>query len=128
MVLRIERGYSFPMRGFNNISIPGNRRVRQRFSLRLPLEFTSPSQSGTGEVRDISHDGIAFHTPDPLRLGEEVTLAVKLPLEQSVGPMELILQGHVIRSASGNTAARITVRKFQPAKTAGVMTAGFASI
>jgi hypothetical protein len=116
------------MRGFSNISIPGNRRVRQRFSMRLPLEFTSPSQSGIGEVRDISHDGIAFMTPDPLRLGEEVTVAVKLPLEQSVGPMELVLQGHVIRTASGCAAARISARKFQPAKAAGVMTAGFASI
>jgi hypothetical protein len=117
------------MRGFSSSSsIPGDRRVRQRFSIRLPLEFTSPSQSGTGEVKDISHDGISFMTPDPLRLGEEVNVTVKLPLDRAIGPMELILQGQVVRASGNAAAARISVRKFQPAKAAGVMTAGFGAL
>ena len=103
------------MSGINRLPqlLSGERRSRQRFSVRLPIAFITETERGTGEVLDISHDGIAFTGRVPR--GEQFTAVVALPVQREAGPVELVLECEAVREDAGCTGASIRARRFQAA-------------
>jgi hypothetical protein len=81
----------------------------------LPLSYTTTGVSGTGEVCDLSHDGIAFSTANRLPVGAHVKLSITLPVQSNGSPVRLDLSGEIVRSEAGSAAARISSRAFRSA-------------
>ena len=101
--------------------ISGERRLRQRFGLRLPLQYRvlglKMPVTGYGTTRDLSSGGIAFETEEELLPGYQVELAVQWPVPLECGtPLKLVVRGTLLRSEGRAAAIRVQRCQFRTQK------------
>ena len=100
-------------------SIPGDRRSDRRYPLLLDLRWKLIRRrrvldTGTGGTLDLSRGGVRFESGRPLPAGCNVELAISWPvLLHNVAPMQLVVQGRVVRSEGGRIAMRMTQHEFR---------------
>ena len=108
--------------------IPGDRRRRRRYPLRLEVTFRIVTrgyicQTGTGTTRDVSSVGIAFATETPLNPGSSIELSLAWPMHLPNGcPLQLLIFGKVTRAADGVTAVRVQRYEFRTRAQSNVRT------
>ena len=101
--------------------IAGDRRADRRYEIRLDLRWKLVRrrrvlESGTGYTIDLSSGGVQFEAGRPLPMGFQVELSVAWPiLLDSVSPLQLVVQGKVVRSRYGRTAVRMDQHEFRTA-------------
>ncbi|MGA2148904.1 MAG: PilZ domain-containing protein [Bryobacteraceae bacterium] len=98
--------------------INGDRRTDRRYTFELALHFSyhqcGTRFSGSGTTEDLSSGGIRFVTDNPPPVGVEIELRLEWPfLLQNVCPLELLVQGKVLRSDAQRTVARMTSYEFR---------------
>ena len=93
------------------------RRTNRRFPLSLKLRYLLPNlPSGDGEVLDISSGGIRFQSTGVLPVGEAADLILMWPyLLNGDCPLQLMVQGRVLRSGPQGTALKISRYEFRTA-------------
>lgn len=93
------------------------RRTNRRFRLSLKLRYLLPNlSSGDGEVLDMSSGGILFRTTAVFPVGGAVNLIVTWPyLLNGDCPLQLMIQGRVLRSGPRGTALKISRYEFRTA-------------
>jgi len=100
-------------------SIAGDRRSDRRYPLLLGLRWKLIRRkrvldTGIGSTLDLSRGGIRFESDRPLPEGFNVELAVSWPvLLHNVAPMQLVVQGRIVRSESGRIAIRMSEHEFR---------------
>ena len=107
--------------GIDHIS--GERRLRQRFTLRLPVEYKvlggAIPLSGCGMTLDLSSSGIAFEVDEDLQPGCKVELAVQWPVPLDGGtPLKLIIHGTLLRQERRMAALKVHTCQFRTQKRA----------
>jgi PilZ domain len=103
--------------------ISGDRRSRQRFVLRLPVEYRiltgQMASTGFGVTRDLSSSGLAFELDQELKPGCQVELTVQWPVPLEGGtPLKLVLRGTAVRSEHHMAAVRVHKCQFHTQKRA----------
>lgn len=104
-----------------------DRRRTQRFGVHLIVRYRQSEKGvqhrwSNGITRDMSRDGVAFNTRQPLPVGSHVELRIDWPVRQeAVRPIDLQATGFVVWSGSGETAVRISSHKFRVHKPGSVM-------
>ena len=93
------------------------RRRRTRFEMRVPVRCHVDGESFTGELLNISSSGALFTTNHGLAPAEEVELVIGWPvrLQESV-PLNLVVEGRVVRLDDGKAAVRIERHEFRTAR------------
>ena len=91
--------------------IRGDRRDSRRFAGELELRFTYEHRGqhylGMGRTTDLSSGGIRFQTVNPPPNGAKVEAHIQWPfLLQNVMPLELVVQGRIIRNDAEGTVLR----------------------
>jgi len=69
---------------------PSSRQERRRairIAYRTRLRYTSRQQTGTGQVRDISFDGLFLETPRPLAVGDRIDMNFRFRHTRSKFPI-----------------------------------------
>ena len=100
-------------------SIAGDRRSDRRYPILLDLRWKlirrrKVLDSGTGRTLDLSRGGIRFESSRPLPAGLNVELSVAWPvLLHNVAPMQLVVEGRIVRSEGGRIAVRMTQHEFR---------------
>jgi hypothetical protein len=95
-------------------SIAGNRRSDRRYPILLDLRWKLIRRkrvldTGTGRTLDLSGGGIRFESSRPLPEGFNVEMAISWPvLLHNVAPMQLVVQGRIVRSEGCRIAIRMT--------------------
>ena len=103
--------------------IAGDRRIDRRYPILLELRWKlirrkRVLETGTGYTLDLSSGGVQFDSGRPLPDGLNVEIAISWPvLLHSVAPMQLMVQGRIVRSEGGRIAIRMTQHEF---RTAGI--------
>jgi PilZ domain-containing protein len=107
------------MRGGGEIS--GERRADRRYEVKLAVRWALVYRrrvldSGDGITVDLSSGGILFETDRQLPVGRNITLSIAWPtmLNQAT-PLQLRIDGLVIRTAGRRVAARIERHEFRTA-------------
>jgi PilZ domain len=113
-----------------------DRRVKRRYPLDLPVQYKIMKNylvigTGTGTTLDMSSNGIAFATSEPVKVGSYLELSVSWPvLLNQACPLKLVVSGKVVRSDGRVVALRMERHEFrtQGAKAAqsAQLGAGFA--
>ena len=99
--------------------IAGDRRSDRRYPLLLDLRWKLIRRrrvldTGTGGTLDLSRGGVRFESGRPLPEGSSVELAISWPvLLHNVAPMQLVVQGRIVRSEGGRIAIRTTQHEFR---------------
>ena len=98
--------------------IPGERRLRRRFPLKLGFEYSVKSEdspiSGAGRTIDLSSSGLRFTADRPLAVGLPMQVAIEWPQTLGNGvPLRLVLSAEVVRRAGGEIAGRIYQWEFR---------------
>jgi hypothetical protein len=99
--------------------IAGDRRSDRRYAILLDLRWKliyrrRVVDAGTGSTLDLSRGGVRFESGRPLLEGLNVELAISWPvLLRGVAPMQLVVQGRIVRSEGGQTAMRMTQHEFR---------------
>jgi hypothetical protein len=99
--------------------IAGDRRSDRRYPILLDLRWRLIRrkrilESGTGRTLDLSRGGIRFESSRPLPEGFNLELAISWPvLLHNVAPMQLVVQGRIVRSESGRIAIQMTQHEFR---------------
>jgi hypothetical protein len=100
-------------------SIAGDRRSDRRYLLLLDLRWKLIRRrrvldTGIGSTLDLSRGGIRFESDRPLPEGFNVELAISWPvLLHNVAPMQLVVQGRIVRSEGGRIAIRMIQHEFR---------------
>lgn len=100
-------------------SINGDRRGDRRYGIHLDLRWKLIRRrrvldSGVGQTLDLSSGGILFDPGRPLPVGLNVELAISWPvLLRDVAPMQLIVSGRIVRSASNQIAVEMGQHEFR---------------
>lgn len=86
--------------------ISGERRARQRYALRMPLEYRllggEAPVAGCGTTCNLSSEGIAFELDTDIELGSYVELAIEWPIAvRGKSNMRLIVRGTLLRAEDG---------------------------
>ena len=95
------------------------RRRSTRFGVHLSLRYRQSEKGvqhrwSNGITRDMSKDGVAFKSGQPLPVGSHVELRIDWPVRQEANrPIDLQATGFVVWSGSGETAVRISSHKFR---------------
>jgi|ERR1039458_6634430 hypothetical protein len=103
--------------GISDVKTPPERRISQRFSVELPMQFRV-SQKGTAArwvqsaTLDMSSSGVSFRGRRQLPVGSHVELVIEWPALHDEMPMEMHATGLIVRSNTNRTAVRITSRRF----------------
>jgi hypothetical protein len=70
--------------------------------------------TGMGSTLDLSRGGVRFESNRPLPEGWNVELAISWPvLLHNVAPMQLVVQGRIVRSEGGRIAIRMIQHEFR---------------
>ena len=98
--------------------ISGERRARQRYALRLPLEYrvlgSQPPVTGSGFSCDLSSGGIAIEVDTDLHAGCRIELSLQWPIALQNGtPLKLVLRGHVLRREHRVVAVKVLTCQFR---------------
>ena len=67
-------------------NIPERRRAL-RTPYRTPVNYANASGNGAGTVKDLSSEGLFMETPDPLDVGERISIAFQF--RNSKHPMDI---------------------------------------
>ncbi len=103
----------------NTEAIGQDRRACRRYELSLRLSYwvlkgRSEVASGTGLVRDISSNGLAFTCDRPVEPGARITVSVDWPVLVPIyGRRTLVATGQVVRTEEGAIAIRCAQRSFR---------------
>jgi hypothetical protein len=103
--------------------IAGDRRSDRRYPILLNLRWKLIHRkrvldTGVGSTRDLSSGGILIESNRPLPKGFDVELAISWPvLLHNVAPMQLVVQGRIVRSERNGFAIRMIQHEF---RTAGI--------
>ena len=95
------------------------RRRSLRFEVHLTLRYRQSEKGiehrwSSGITRDMSKDGVAFKSGQPLPIGSHVELRIDWPVKQeSRRPIDLQATGFVVWSDNRETAVRISSHKFR---------------
>jgi len=95
-----------------------NRRVAQRFNLRLNLRYRLSEKGvehrwSSGTTRDLSREGLGIKPRRPLPVGSHIEIRIDWPARyESVHPVELQITGFVIRCENTRAAIRISSHRF----------------
>jgi hypothetical protein len=95
------------------------RRSDRRYDLKLDLRWKLVRRrrvmdNGVGVTVDVSRGGVRFHAGRELPVGSNVDLSVAWPVRlHNVAPMQLVIQGRVVRSADGWVAVRSMQHEFR---------------
>jgi hypothetical protein len=106
-------------------SIAGDRRFDRRYSILLDLQWKLIHRkrvldAGAGKTLDVSGGGVRFESGRTLPKGLKVELAISWPiLLRGLAPMQLVVQGRILRSEGGRTAIRMIQHEF---RTVGIST------
>lgn len=96
-----------------------DRRKSLRFGVHLSLRYRQSEKGiehrwSNGITRDMSKDGVAFQSRQPLPVGSHVELRIDWPVKQeAVRPIDLQATGFVVWSDMRETAVRISSHKFR---------------
>jgi len=99
--------------------IAGDRRSDRRYPLMLDLRWKLVRRkrvldTGTGSTLDLSGGGLRFESNRPLPVGLNLELSVSWPvLLHNVAPMQLVVQGRIVRSEGCRIAMRMTQHEFR---------------
>jgi hypothetical protein len=98
--------------------IHGDRRGDRRYYVEIPLRFSYSSEGisylGAGKASDLSRGGVRFQTDCAPPDGVEVELRLEWPfLLQDVCPLELVIRGEVMHTASRGTIVKMHHYEFR---------------
>jgi hypothetical protein len=99
--------------------IAGERRDDRRYPLLLDLRWKLVHRkrvldTGEGSTIDLSSGGVRFESGRSLPEGFDVELAIFWPvLLHNVAPMQLVVQGRIVRSQGGQIAIRMVQHEFR---------------
>src|ERR1700731_107861 len=100
-------------------TIGGDRRNDKRYDMQLELRWRLIRRrrtiaSGTGQTIDMSSGGILFAAGVELPAGLNVELSITWPiLLHNVAPMQLVVNGRILRSRDGLAAIRTVTHEFR---------------
>jgi hypothetical protein len=100
-------------------TICGERRDDRRYDMKLELRWKLVRRrrvidSGVGFTLDLSRGGVRFHAGRVMPVGLNVELAIAWPARlHNVAPMQLSIQGKILRSAQGWAAIRTVQLEFR---------------
>jgi hypothetical protein len=100
-------------------TIGGERRHDRRYDMQLELRWKLVRRrrvidNGVGHTLDLSSGGIRFYAGRELPVGLNVDLAVAWPVRlHNVAPMQLAIQGKIVRSTDGWAAIRTVGHEFR---------------
>lgn len=100
-------------------TIGGDRRDDRRYDMQLQLRWRLIRRrrtigSGTGQTIDMSSGGILFAAGSDLPAGLNVELSISWPiLLHNVAPMQLVVNGRILRSRNGSAAIRTVAHEFR---------------
>ncbi len=100
-------------------SINGERRNDRRYDMKLELRWKLVRRrrvidNGTGFTFDLSRGGVRFHAGRDLPIGLNVDLSVAWPVRlHNIAPMQLAIQGRIVRSHNGWAAIRMVQHEFR---------------
>jgi hypothetical protein len=100
-------------------SVAGNnRRAQRRFSLALKLTYTLKSgEHGSGELCNMGSSGLLFQCGHRFVKGELIKVSLEWPyLLDGSCPLQLSVQGRVLRSGDSGTAVVIMKHEFRTAR------------
>ena len=111
--------------------IAGERRARQRYPLRLPVEYRvlagKNAATGFGVTRDLSSGGIAFEVHELLHAGVQVEVSVQWPVPlDGATPLKLVVRGRLLRVEEGLAALRVQRCQFHTQRRARAAALDFA--
>jgi len=99
--------------------IQGDRRAARRYSVDLELQYKLVKEAPiaySGKCCDMSSGGICFTSDQVLQEGSPVEVTIAWPfLLQNTCPLNLRIQGHVVRSDRQGTAVRTRTYEFRTA-------------
>jgi hypothetical protein len=104
-----------------NDSIAGERRADRRYELELEVRWKLIRrrrllETGRGCTINLSSGGVLFDAGRPLPAGLSVELSVVWPaLLHEVSPLQLVVQGKVVRSFGNRVAIRMRQHEFRTA-------------
>ena len=81
------------------------RRSAERFLVSLPVE----TDRGPGVTRDASVSGLYLVTEQPLAVGDHLELIMSVPDPETLLPLELVLQGRVVRVEGAQGAVGVGI-------------------
>ena len=99
--------------------IAGDRRVDRRYPTLLDLRWKLLHRkhvldAGEGSTLDLSSGGVRFESGRALPEGFTVELAISWPaLLHNITPMQLVVQGRIVRSEGGQIAIRMIQHEFR---------------
>ncbi len=100
-------------------TIGGERRDDRRYDMKLELRWKLVRRrrvidTGVGYTLDLSRGGIRFHAGRDLPVGLNVDISVAWPVRlHNVAPMQLSVQGKIVRSSDGWVAIRTVQHEFR---------------
>ena|ERR1017187_10011506 len=103
--------------------IAGERRVDRRYPILLDLRWKLIHRkrvldSGEGRTIDLSSGGVRFESGRTLPEGFDMELAILWPvLLHNVAPMQIVVQGRIVRSEGGQIAIRMVQHEFRTVAT-----------
>ena len=104
-------------------TIAGDRRSDRRYRIDLELRWKlirrrKVRDAGAGHTIDFSSGGILFNATRPLPIGMNVELSISWPvLLHNVAPMQLVVNGRIVRTMGTHVAVRMTDHEFRTAGT-----------
>jgi hypothetical protein len=99
--------------------IAGDRRLDRRYPTLLDLRWKllhrkQVLDAGEGSTLDFSSGGVRFESGRALPEGFNVELAISWPaLLHNITPMQLVVQGRIVRSEGGKIAIRMIQHEFR---------------
>jgi hypothetical protein len=99
--------------------IAGDRRTDKRYPILMDLQWRLIHRkrvldAGVGSTVDLSGGGVRFESSRTLPKGLNVELAISWPvLLRDLAPMQLVVQGRIVRSEGGRTAIRMIQHEFR---------------
>jgi PilZ domain len=100
-------------------TIGGERRDDRRYEIKLDVRWKLVRRrrvidSGMGHTLDLSRGGIRFHAGRALPVGLNIEMSVAWPARlHNIAPMQLSVQGKIVRSADGWAAIRTFQHEFR---------------
>ena len=101
--------------------INGDRRCDRRYGLSLGVRWKlvrrrKVLEAGVGTTVDLSSGGVLFDAGRPLPVGLNIELSIAWPaLLHDVAPMQLVVEGRIVRTHGSRTAIHMTQHEFRTA-------------